>query len=436
MSDKFEWSNLLSSKRYDSKEGEESNLGVRTEFEADYDRVVFSDPFRRLAKKTQVHPLAPNDHIHNRLIHSIEVGSVGRSLGKNLQCFLQRTGDVAEGCFDLPKIVQVGCLVHDIGNPPFGHAGESAIQDWVCEHQDIVFSEKFQLSDEIKADLLMFEGNAQGFRLASRRDNKSGYMRLTYASLGAMIKYPWTSNDPRAIDKHKYNIFSSEKELFEDLTSELGLQLPRGGVARHPLSFLAEASDDICYRILDMEDAVAMRIFPAKPIVDLFLKIAKYQASRPIGIAEARSRAIGNLIDEAWRVFENDYERIMKGCRQEDLKADFSQNIKEDFQEIGRLYKEVFSHRSKLAYEVGSYKILGRIIKSLVLSVQALCEKKEYSELRFISKKCFELAWGEHYVMENIDKSYEWWLRQVFDFVSGLTDNYAIQISNEIEGIL
>lgn len=238
--------------------------------------------------------MAPNDHIHNRLIHSIEVGSVGRSLGKKLQRFLQKKGDIAEDCFDLPKIVQVGCLVHDIGNPPFGHAGESAIQDWVCEHQDIVFSKDFPLSDEIKEDLLMFEGNAQGFRLASRKDNKSGYMRLTYASLGAMIKYPWISSDPRAIEKHKYNIFSSEKEVFEDLAFEMGLSLSNGFVARHPLSFLTEASDDICYRILDMEDAVAMRIFPEKPILELFLKIADYQAERTIGIAEARSRALEN----------------------------------------------------------------------------------------------------------------------------------------------
>lgn len=142
------------------------------------------------------------------------------------------------------------------------------------------------------------------------------------------------------------------------------------------------------------------------------------------------------MIDEAWRVFESDYDNIMKGCREDDLKADFSGSYGVVFQEIGRLYKEIFTHRSKLAYEVGSYKILGRIIKSLVLSVNALCKKKDYSKLRFISKKCFELAWGEPYVKRNIDKSYEWWLRQVFDFVSGLTDNYAIQISNEIEGIL
>ncbi|MCK4623339.1 MAG: dNTP triphosphohydrolase [Desulfuromonadales bacterium] len=436
MSDKFAWPKLLSTKRVGTQETDqsESNLGVRTEFESDYDRVVFSAPFRRLAKKTQVHPLAPNDHVHNRLIHSIEVGSVGRSLGKKLQIFLHNSGIDQEICKDLPKIVQVGCLVHDIGNPPFGHAGEYAIREWIGEHQKIVFNKKFTVSEETKTDLMKFEGNAQGFRLASRKDNKSGYMRLTYASLGAMIKYPWCSSDDRA--EYKYNIFSSEKKIFEGMAQEMGLVLPTGRIARHPLSFLTEAADDICYRMLDMEDAVSMRIFPEEPIVNLFLKIANFQEDRAVGIAEARGRAIGQLIDAAWRVFEDNYDSIMTGGRESDLKAEFSCNFEEEFKEIDRRYKEIFSHRSKLAYEIGSYKILGRITKSLVLAVQALCEERDYDKLKFISQKCFELSWGENYVKANQNKDYEWWLRQIFDYISGLTDNYAIQISNEIEGII
>jgi len=438
MSEKFEWSQLLSEKRHNNEEQrkEKKQKGERTEFESDYDRVVFSEPFRRLAKKTQVHPLAPNDHIHNRLIHSIEVGSVGRSLGKNLQSFLHKNGSISKDYHELPTVVQVGCLVHDIGNPPFGHAGESAIRDWICEHQDIVFNSKYPLSDEIKRDLLMFEGNAQGFRLASRKDNSSGYLRLTYASLGAMIKYPWSSDDKRANEKKKYNLFSSEKKIFDELAAEMGLTIADGSVARHPLSFLTEAADDICYSILDMEDAVSMRILSEKPILDLFLKIAGRQPRKRISISEARARAIGKLIDEAWLVFENDYENIMIGARQKDLKAGFPKLILESFESIDKYYREIFLHRSKLAYEVGSYKVLGRIIKSLVLSAQALSEHGNYDDLKFISKKCFELAWDEHYAEDNKDKSYEWWLMQIFDFVSGLTDNYAIQISNEIEGTL
>lgn len=438
MPENFDWAKLLSTKRAARQNDEPgvSNLGIRTEFEADYDRVVFSEPFRRLAKKTQVHPLAPNDHIHNRLIHSIEVGSVGRSLGKKLQGFLEGKGLPRELCRDLPKIVQVGCLIHDIGNPPFGHAGEYNLRGWLNEHQEDIFIKEFRVSNETKSDLLMFEGNAQGFRLASRYDNKCGYLRLTYASLGAMIKYPWKSDDERANKDNKYNVFNSENEIFTDMAREMGLLLPNGRISRHPLSFLTEAADDICYRMLDMEDAVAMRIFPEKPINDLFLKIADFKTARDVTIGEARGRAIGKLIDEAWLAFERDYDNIMIGNRECDLKSDFSKSFHEEFKEINTRYKEIFSHRAKLAYEIGSYKILGRIIKALVVSVQSLCKEGEFEKLTFISQKCLELAWGEKYAENNQDKDYEWWLRQIFDYVSGLTDNYAIQVSKEIEGVM
>jgi dGTPase len=349
---------------------------------------------------------------------------------------LHKNGITKEICNDLPKIIQVGCLVHDIGNPPFGHAGEYSIREWICEHKEIVFNEKFSVTKELKADLLMFEGNAQGFRLASRKDNKNGYMRLTYASLGSMIKYPWGSDDARAEVDSKFNVFSSEKEIFDDMAQVMELRLRNGRIARHPLSFLTEAADDICYRMLDMEDAVSMRIFPEKPILDLFLSIAKYQEKRPVNIAEARGRAIGKLVDEAWYSFENDYDNIVTGNRELDLKTEFSKKFEKEFLEIKERYREIFSHRSKLAYEIGAYKILGRIIKSLVMSAQSLCENKNYDELRFISQKCFELTLGEKFARDNQHKDYEWWLRQIFDFISGLTDNYAIQISNEIEGIM
>lgn len=438
MANQFEWGMLLSPKRAARAVNSQSasNLGVRTEFEADYDRVVFSEPFRRLAKKTQVHPLAPNDHIHNRLIHSIEVGSVGRSLGKKLQIFLASKGISRDLCQNLPKIVQVGCLVHDIGNPPFGHAGEYNLRGWLKEHKDIVFIEDMPVSEELKTDLLMFEGNAQGFRLASRNDNKCGYMRLTYASLGAMIKYPWNSNDKRAVESEKYNVFFSENDIFSDMAYEMGLFLPNRQVARHPLSFLTEAADDICYRMLDMEDAVAMRIFPETPIKNLFLKIADFHTDRNVTIGEARGRAIGKLINEAWSAFEESYDDIMCGNRSSDLKSSFTSKFSEEFEEIGTRYKDIFTHRSKLSYEIGSYKILGRIIKSLALSVQALCKQGNYEDLPFISKKCFELAWGATFVKINQEKGYEWWLRQIYDYVTGLTDNYAIQVSKEIEGVM
>lgn len=431
------WKALLSQQRVDQRhplstpaENEE-----RSAFEADYDRVVFCEPFRRLAKKTQVHPLAPNDHIHNRLIHSIEVGSVGRSLGKKIQHFLSRQHPEHGALLgDVPLIVQVGCLVHDIGNPPFGHAGEFAIREWLAKHQSLVFNEQIPLAT--RNDLLLFEGNAQGFRLAARRDNpRSGYMRLTYATLAAMIKYPWTSDDPRAVRHKKFNIFASEQELFQSMAAQMGLANSTGHIARHPLSFLTEAADDICYRLLDMEDAVSMGIFPAAPIKDLFLELADC-ADHNTPIAMARGMAINALINEMRLIFQNDYAAIMRAERQRDLKADLSPRFNDAFQRIDELYKIVFSHRGKLGYEIGAYKIVGRIIKAFVLAVQSLCAKRDYRQIEYISSRCFELAWGKDYVCQNIHQDYEWWLRQIFDFVSGLTDNYAIRISGEIEGIL
>lgn len=445
MSQILQWPALLSSERV----GQQTNkithssdqTAERSDFESDYDRAVFSEPFRRLAKKTQVHPLAPNDHIHNRLIHSIEVGSVGRSLGKKVQHFLQQQHpDQAHIFADLALIVQVGCLIHDIGNPPFGHAGEYAIREWLAKHQQLVFFDddnRLRCNAKTREDLLLFEGNAQGFRLAARRDNpRCGYMRLTYASLGSMIKYPWTSDDLRAQAKKKFNVFDSEKEIFIKMSTALGLMHDDGTVARHPLSFLTEAADDICYRMLDMEDAVSMGIFPEKPIQELFLTIAGCPEDRWKPVAMARGEAINALINESFNVFKADYSAIMVGERERDIKADFSEHYKICFKKINEYYVDIFSHRGKLGYEIGSYKIIGRIIKAFILSIQSLCEKENYDELEYISSRCFELAWGKEYTCANFHQSYDWWLRQTFDYVSGLTDNYAIQISREIEGVL
>ncbi|OQY17241.1 MAG: hypothetical protein B6I36_09245 [Desulfobacteraceae bacterium 4572_35.1] len=417
MANILNWPDLLSPQRVNSPQAPtitSTTTGAeRSAFEADYDRVVFCEPFRRLARKTQVHPLAPNDHIHNRLIHSIEVGSVGRSLAKKIQHFLCQQQPQHQTIFaDIPQIIQVGCLVHDIGNPPFGHAGEFSIREWLATHQQLVFNDNDGAelcSAETRNDLLLFEGNAQGFRLAARHDNpQCGYMRLSYASLGAMIKYPWSSSDSLAQKKKKFNIFASESKIFHDMATTMGLMRTDGSVSRHPLSFLSEAADDICYRMLDMEDAVSMRI----------------------------GAAINALINEAVQVFCADYQNIMDGNRQQDLKSDFSPRFRSAFADIGELYHEIFSHRGKLGYEIGSYKIVGRIIKAFVLAIKSLCKKGDYDAIEFISQRCLDLAWDKEYIRSNSDKSYEWWLRQVFDFVSGLTDNYAIQISAEIEGII
>jgi dGTPase len=441
MSANLSWRKLLSTQRME-KPGEIApppapfHTAERNTFEADYDRVVFSEPFRRLAKKTQVHPLAPNDHIHNRLTHSIEVASVGRSIAKKVQYFLQEQHPEQGELFQaIPMIVQVGCLIHDIGNPPFGHAGEYAIREWMEAHQNMICPG--DVSEATRQDLLLFEGNAQGFRLAARADNPcSGYMRLTFASLGSMIKYPWTSTDERAARDKKFSVFASEEAIFTRMAESMGLIGTDGNVVRHPLSFLSEAADDICYRMLDMEDAVSMRIFPEQPVKELFLKLAGLEGRTDLPISKARGLAIAALIDESLRIFCQHYTQIMAGEHTRDLKGDFSARYDEGFAEIAEMYTEIFSHRAKLRYELGAYKMVGRIIKAFSLALQSLCKHRDYAATPFITRKCLDLAWDIEYIQAHRHESYEWWLRQAFDFVSGLTDNYAIQISSEIEGIL
>jgi dGTPase len=437
------WEKLICAERVPKSETEMKErptplMDDRSPFEADYDRVIFSDPFRRLAKKTQVHPLAPNDHVHNRLTHSIEVASVGRSFGKllaNMPCVKKELNGKEN---NLPLILQVACLIHDIGNPPFGHAGEYAIREWATSNESRIFppssNEKLKISDAIKSDIKKFDGNAQGFRLASRWDNpRCGYMRLTYASLGSMVKYPWPSSDNRALPKGKFNYMNSEHAIFKSIWEKLGLILPNEKFARHPLSFLVEAADDICYRILDMEDAVSMKICDATKVGQLFSKIAKldYNQARPI--SETRGAAMRILINEIWGIFDSEYNSIMSGTRNDPLTQGLIESSKSGLNDVKDLYEVIFAQRNKVAFELGAYKVIGRIINALCNSIHELCEAEDFDQIKFVHKRCIDLAWGSTYAKENCQKGYEWWIGQIFDFVSGLTDNYAIKISNEID---
>lgn len=200
----MQWDKLLTSKRLGITD--KSGDGIRTEYYRDYDRIVFSASFRRLARKTQVHPLSFNDHIHNRLTHSIEVSSVGRSLGLAVGLKIEDKLPSDITAVDFASIIQAACVAHDIGNPPFGHAGEYAIRQWFSENINLIDE---SLSDAQKQDLMSFEGNAQGFRIVSQLENhyKDGGLRLTFATLGALIKYPWESSHKLTTEKDKFNVF-------------------------------------------------------------------------------------------------------------------------------------------------------------------------------------------------------------------------------------
>ena len=437
------WLTLLSAcrgpRRTDAPAREDAPHPHRSPFETDHDRVVYSAPFRRLARKTQVHPLAPNDDVHNRLTHSIEVAGVGRSLARRLGIFLTQRGDLPPGRIadDLAWIVQSAGLAHDLGNPPFGHAGEYAIREWVAAHGADLFPPEadddpdhpFFVDRDLRRDWARFEGNAQGLRLTARGDLPGCYLRLTDATLGALVKYPWTAADPRAAVSGKFNVYASERALFEATWLRLGL---RPG-ARHPLSFLTEAADDICYRVIDMEDAVALGLLGRDRVRDAFNALLPRPLSdAPLG--QLRAAAMGALIDACWGVFVDDHDAILAGDRHADLKSGITGPLAAGLTELKGLYKDIFADRNKTATELGAYKSLGRIVYALARATQRLVHDGKYNPESYVAKRTLDLAWGADFVIAHEQQPYAWWLRQVMDYVSGLTDNYARQLSREIEG--
>jgi dGTPase len=303
----MQWPQLLTTKRYGHENLTSAEIG-RSHFHKDHDRIIFSSAFRRLGRKTQVHPLTLNDHIHTRLTHSIEVGSLGRSLGIRVGELIADELPPWSSPHDLGMIVQSACLAHDIGNPPFGHAGEYAIRDWFRRHsQDKRFASLHPLELQ---DLQTFEGNAQGLRVVTKIENNlfDGGLRLTYPTLGTLIKYPWTVE--KGGDKGKFSVFQSEVDTLNQLGRELGLiELGENHWCRHPLTWLVEAADDICYAILDLEDAIELHILTfdeVKPILlqlcgdlDFDHEIFTSQASARRKISALRGKAMENMVESA-----------------------------------------------------------------------------------------------------------------------------------------
>ncbi|MBA4147324.1 MAG: dNTP triphosphohydrolase [Verrucomicrobia bacterium] len=454
MSFRLDWNLLLSEKRHSLSGSGAGSVaetapkleaapatsvaGTRTPFERDCDRVIFSAPFRRLAGKTQVHPFAKIDHIHNRLTHSLEVASVGRSLAYAAGRILLKRNELPKGRTpeDLNCIVQAACLAHDIGNPPFGHAGEFAIREWANAHLMGLFGNQMAgRLHGVARDWLFFEGNAQSFRMVARSDARDqAYFKLTYASLGAMMKYPWHSGDPRVDTEKKFSAFSSEIEIFDDVVQTLGLRIPNGTITRHPLSYLSEAADDICYRITDLEDAVQMRILQEKEVRQIFASIIGRDDGRPL--SAIRAGAIGALTEAASATFETFYDEIMSGerCWKRDMKSDFPDHMKEALVEIKERYDYIFSYRPKVATELGAYNTLGRILGAYAKAAKELSTTGDYNKLSFVQQRCLELAWEKEYIRANQTRGEAWWLGQVMDFIAGMTDNFAMQVSSEIGG--
>ncbi|AEH00590.1 deoxyguanosinetriphosphate triphosphohydrolase [Lacinutrix sp. 5H-3-7-4] len=383
------WEQLLSLKRFGDtnkrlrKEQDETRLG----FEVDYDRIIFSSEFRSLQDKTQVIPLSKTDFVHTRLTHSLEVSVVGRSLGRRVgQRILEKHPHLHEihgyQAHDFGAIVAAAALAHDIGNPPFGHSGEKAIGEFFKSGKGKDF--KNDLNNKEYQDLCDFEGNANGFKIVTQsRKGRAGGLRLSYATLGAFTKYPKESL-PKKPTSHiadkKYGFFQTERESFLEVAQELGLEKRSEkniSFARHPLAFLVEAADDICYTIIDFEDGINLGLIPEAFALEYLInlvrdkiKTEKYQvlSNKEDRVSYLRALAIGSLIDEAVEMFMKHEEAILSGVFNEALldRSKYEAQINDIIKlSIDKIYKST----EVVDKEIAGYGVLSTLLETYTIAV-------------------------------------------------------------------
>ncbi len=434
------WKRLLSKKRYYNAtkiEEDKNEEYYRSSFHKDYDRLIFSNSFRRLSRKTQVHPLSKNDHVHNRLTHSLEVASVGRSLGLKAGEMLKDKYDKEINPYDVAYIIQTACLAHDIGNPPFGHAGEEIIKEWFKKNKDKKFLQT--LTQEERDDFQNLDGNAQSFRIVSQLENNlfAGGMHLTFATLGSLVKYPYSSNNCKNTGKSKFNYFQSEKDFFDLLFIELGLKRNNGSFKRHPLSYLMEAADDICYGLLDLQDAFELQIITLKdmePIFDFFCDKQEIQKEYNLQkVSKLVAISINKLVEHAMTTFEDNLTRISGPEQPTDLIEFFSdKQLKDGIINAKRLGDEkIFNQKRKIVLELAAYNIIETILDNLIPATFELYKEDENS-LSFRNKRALELMDNDK---PEKDKSLFKMYQRVIDYLVGMTDNYAKFIANQLNGI-
>ena len=384
------WEQLLSLKRFGDTnkrlriEQDETRLG----FEVDYDRIIFSSEFRSLQDKTQVIPLSETDFVHTRLTHSLEVSVVGRSLGRQVGIKLLKKHPHLKKIHgyqanDFGAIVAAAALAHDIGNPPFGHSGEKAIGHFFKVGEGKTFQN--ELNPKEYQDVCDFEGNANGFKILTQdREGREGGLRLSYATLGAFIKYPKESLPKKPtnhISDKKYGVFQSEKSAFLDVVNELNLKPNSsekdGRFSRHPLAFLVEAADDICYTIIDFEDGINLGLIPEEFALEYLINlvrgtinIEKYNALKNTQdrVSYLRALAINALINEAVDVFMKNEEHILKGDFEKALldKSKYEAQINDI---IKLSVKNIYQSKEVIEKEISGYEVINTLLKTVCTSV-------------------------------------------------------------------
>ena len=437
------WERLLSAKRFGLERYHDAHQHTRTDFQRDYDRLVFSSPFRRLQNKTQVFPLPGSVFVHNRLTHSLEVSCVGRSLGNNISATLAekyKNEAWVDKFNGVGAIVAAACLAHDLGNPPFGHSGERAIATYFSEGNGQALREQLQLSDDEWKDLTHFEGNANAFRLLTHRfeGRREGGFVMTYSTLASIVKYPYEST--LAGKKGKLGFFTSERDDFVRIADELGmLRIPDTGVryCRHPLVYLVEAADDICYQIMDIEDAHKLRILTTEQVKSLLLEFFEGERRDKImdtlrlvsdvneQVAYLRSCVIGKLVDECSRIFVSLEEELLrgelKGCLIEQI-SDVPRQAYRHCSEIA--YKHIYKASDVLDIELAGNRIITILLDKLIDAV--LYPEKNYSQL-LLNKVPSQYEMRSPKIFTRI--------QAVIDYISGMTDVYALDLYRKINGM-
>lgn len=445
----MQWEQLLSLKKQGvtskriRKEENETRLG----FEVDYDRVIFSSAFRSLQDKTQVIPLSKTSFVHTRLTHSLEVSVVGRSLGRSVgKAILEKHPHLKTihgyQFNDFGAIVAAASLAHDIGNPPFGHSGEKAIGDYFANGKGKRF--KVQLSEKEYQDLVDFEGNANGFKILTESKNGvEGGLRLTYATLGAFMKYPKESLPKKPTDHiadKKFGVFQSDKDFFSEVVEELGL-LKRGGkndlsFCRHPLAYLVEAADDICYTIIDFEDGINLGLIDEEFALEYLIKLVKERINteKYATLTEAsdrlaylRSLAINTLITEAASIFIKNETAILNGEFSEALldKSHYKAQI-DDIIKIS--IEKVYKSTEVIDKEIAGYNILSSLLDVFTTAFENYANGKDRHYDRLILKG-FENRFEKNLTLYEL-------LMECCNYISRLTDGNALQIFQKNQGNL
>ncbi|MGI6232096.1 MAG: dGTP triphosphohydrolase [Prevotella sp.] len=438
------WQDLITNKRLGQEARHSERHDDRSEFKRDYDRLIFSAPFRRLQNKTQVFPLPGSIFVHNRLTHSLEVASVGMSLGNDVrkQLFVRHPELRNTLVEEIGTIVSAACLAHDLGNPPFGHSGEKAIQTFFSEDRGMEL--KPLVSPAFWDDITHFEGNANAFRILTHRfkGRREGGFVMTYSTLASMVKYPFASS--LAGDHGKFGFFQTEAETYQRIADEMGIiRFSRPGeplrYARHPLVYLVEAADDICYEIMDIEDSHKLKILTFEETRDLLLGFFDSDTQRNIlkrvedeGVTDLneqvvyfRACAVGKLENACVDAFIRHEDEILNGTFKGSLMEHIDEPMRSAYQACSDMsYKKIYHSKPVLDVELSGYKIMDTLLQTFVSAA--------VSPERFHSQQLIRRV-SSQYDIQN--ERLEDRIMAVIDYISGMTDIYALDIYQKINGI-